>query len=96
MSRTIIATTNICNFFSRLKIKNNNIKENSFWAKAKEDKFEKDEVFDALSKTFAAKVFTAKTKDKDEGGNVPAKSSKKKAKALRVLDPKSAQNLCKL
>ncbi|CAB3986142.1 diaphanous homolog 2 isoform X1 [Paramuricea clavata] len=73
------------------KIKNNNIKENSFWAKAKEDKFEKDEVFEALSKTFAAR--TAKTKDKVEGGNAPAKSSKKKAKALKVLDPKSAQNL---
>ncbi|XP_028397686.1 protein diaphanous homolog 1-like [Dendronephthya gigantea] len=75
------------------KIKNQNIKENSFWAKAKEDKFEKNEVFEALSKTFAAKVFTPKTKDKDDAGNTPAKSSKKKTRDLKVLDPKSAQNL---
>ena len=53
-------------------------------------------MFEALSKTFAAKVTSSKSKDKNEDGNAPAKSSKKKAKALKVLDPKSAQNLCML
>ena len=77
------------------QINNRNIKENSFWAKAKEEKFEKNEVFTALSQTFAAKSVAAKKKE-EEGGNAPKKSSKKKAKALKVLDAKSAQNLCKL
>lgn len=54
-------------------------------------------MFQALSKTFAAKVAAVKTNEnKAEGGNAPSKSSKKKTKALKVLDPKSAQNLCEL
>lgn len=81
--------------FPCVQIKNNNIKENSFWAKAKEEKFEKDEVFEALSKTFAAKAVAKKAINTEVSGNTPAKSSKKKARALKVLDPKSAQNLCK-
>ncbi|CAB4043172.1 diaphanous homolog 2-like, partial [Paramuricea clavata] len=63
------------------QIRNVDIKENSFWAKIKEDRFERDEIFEALSKTFAAKA--AKTED----------GSKKKAKSFKVLNPKKAQNL---
>ena len=77
------------------QINTKNLKEGSFWAKAKEEKLEKRELFEELSKAFAAKGAPrmAKTEDQEGGGKKAA--AKKKAKELKILDPKSAQNLCK-
>lgn len=70
-----------------------NFKENTFWAKAKEDKLEKPGLFDELTKTFAAKGAPQK---KESGEGLEKKTAtKKKGKDLKIIDPKSAQNLCK-
>ena len=54
---------------------------------------EKPGLFDELSKTFAAK---SAPKKKEDGEGVEKKpAAKKKGKDLKVIDPKSAQNLCK-
>lgn len=70
-----------------------NFTENTFWAKTKEEKLEKPGLFDELSKTFAAKGAPKKT-DSGEGLEKKA-ATKKKGKDLKIIDPKSAQNLCK-
>ena len=79
--------------FFPFQINSKNLTENSFWAKAKEDKLERQDFFNELTAAFAAKSVPVKTADKADGGE--KKAAKKKAKELKILDPKSAQNLCK-
>ena len=69
-----------------------NFTENTFWAKTKEDKWENPSFFDQLQKTFAAKSLASK---KTESGDSMEKKAgnKKKGKDLKIIDPKSAQNL---
>ena len=67
--------------------------ENCFWAKAKEDKLERKDIFEELSQMFAAKSAPKKLDKADGGENEHVQ--KKKVKQLTVLDPKSAQNMCK-
>nr|CAB3237999.1 protein diaphanous homolog 2-like [Phallusia mammillata] len=61
------------------------IKEESFWAKAQEDKFESSDLFTRLMATFGQKKITKKTTEVEK--------PQKKTKELKVLDGKSAQNL---
>ncbi|XP_078509624.1 protein diaphanous homolog 1 [Lissotriton helveticus] len=75
------------------KITPKELSDNCFWVKVKEDKFENDELFAKLTNTFGAlsKVSKAKKDQGDGDENKPAQ--KKKAKELKVLDQKTAQNL---
>ncbi|XP_027043261.1 protein diaphanous homolog 1-like [Pocillopora damicornis] len=73
------------------KINMNNFTENTFWAKTKEEKLEKPGLFDELSKAFAAKGGPRKTESGD--GMEKKAAAKKKGKDLKIIDPKSAQNL---
>ena len=71
-----------------------NFTENTFWAKTKEEKLEKPGLFNELTKTFAAK--SSAPKQTESGDSLDKKAaSKKKGKDLKIIDPKSAQNLCK-
>lgn len=71
-----------------------NFTEHTFWAKAKEDKWEKPGLFDQLQKTFAAK--SSGPKKTESGDSLEKKAAnKKKGKDLKIIDPKSAQNLGK-
>ncbi|XP_065410881.1 protein diaphanous homolog 1 isoform X2 [Chrysemys picta bellii] len=71
------------------KIVAEELSQDCFWTKVKEDRFENDELFAKLTLTFSAQT---KSKQDQEGG--PEKSTqKKKVKELKVLDSKSAQNL---
>ena len=70
-----------------------NFTENTFWAKTKEEKLEKPGLFDELTKTFAAK---GAPRQAESGVSLEKKSAaKKKGKDLKIIDAKSAQNLCK-
>ncbi|XP_041705684.1 protein diaphanous homolog 2 isoform X2 [Coregonus clupeaformis] len=64
--------------------------ENCFWIKVKEEKFENQELFEQLSLNFSSR-----TKVKHEVDETDARVTqfKKKAKELRILDAKTAQNL---
>uniref|UniRef100_A0A8C7R352 Diaphanous related formin 2 n=1 Tax=Oncorhynchus mykiss TaxID=8022 RepID=A0A8C7R352_ONCMY len=64
--------------------------ENCFWIKVKEEKFENQEFFEQLSLSFSSR-----TKGKQEVDETDARVTqfKKKAKELRILDAKTAQNL---
>ncbi|XP_053321551.1 protein diaphanous homolog 1 [Spea bombifrons] len=64
------------------------LSENSFWIKAKEDRFEKDELFAKITLTFTSQTKAKKDQDSDQKSAV-----KKKTKELKVLDPKTAKNL---
>ena len=81
-------------FLDSIQINSKNLTENSFWAKTKEDKLERSDLFKELTATFAAKSAPVKVSDDHDGGEKKS-SGKKKAKELKILDPKSAQNLCK-
>uniref|UniRef100_A0A6I8NXI8 Diaphanous related formin 1 n=1 Tax=Ornithorhynchus anatinus TaxID=9258 RepID=A0A6I8NXI8_ORNAN len=65
------------------------LSQDCFWTKAKEDRFENNELFAKLTLTFSAQT---KTKKDQEGGEEKA-VQKKKVKELKVLDSKTAQNL---
>ena len=69
------------------QLKTNVIKENSFWVEADEEKFESHDLFTRLMATFGQK--------KSKKLNVEIDKPQKKVKDLKVLDTKSAQNLCK-
>ncbi|KAM4039961.1 protein diaphanous homolog 1 [Anomaloglossus baeobatrachus] len=71
------------------KILPKELSENSFWTQAKEDRFEKDELFAKITLTFSAQTKAKKEQEVDDKKGPP----KKKAKELKVLDPKTAQNL---
>uniref|UniRef100_A0A3Q1F1N3 Protein diaphanous homolog 2 n=1 Tax=Acanthochromis polyacanthus TaxID=80966 RepID=A0A3Q1F1N3_9TELE len=65
--------------------------ENCFWIKVKEEKFENPDLFAQLSLCFSSQS-KVRTDVKDETDNrMP--QFKKKAKELRILDAKTAQNL---
>lgn len=137
----LLQTFHVLNAFSFiiLKIPTNKLKEDSFWVKAEENKFEDDFIFQSLVENFSVKkrefnewfsmlyheekkiqsmqlsndnnyvwffkdwlskfkvhiyIFTAVKKDAQV--EVANEKKGKKVKDLRVLDPKSAMNLCKL
>lgn len=74
------------------KIGAEDLSEKSFWVKAKEERFESNELFSKLSLTFSSQTKTSKAKkDQDEGDDKAAQ--KKKVKELKVLDSKTSQNL---
>ncbi|KAI3351736.1 hypothetical protein L3Q82_020569 [Scortum barcoo] len=72
------------------KIEPQDLSENSFWTKAKEDKFENNELFAKLTLAFSSQT---KTKKEQDGGDDKKQMQKKKVKELKILDSKSAQNL---
>uniref|UniRef100_A0A8D0E4N6 Diaphanous related formin 1 n=1 Tax=Salvator merianae TaxID=96440 RepID=A0A8D0E4N6_SALMN len=72
------------------KISAQQLSEDCFWVKAKEERFENDELFAKLSVSFCAAQ--AKSKAEKENGEAQVQQ-KKKVKELRVLDSKNAQNL---
>uniref|UniRef100_A0A8C6X8U5 Diaphanous related formin 1 n=1 Tax=Naja naja TaxID=35670 RepID=A0A8C6X8U5_NAJNA len=66
------------------------LSEGCFWVKAKEDRYESDDLFAKLTLRFS----TAQTKSKKQPESGEEKNqAKKKVKELRVLDSKTAQNL---
>uniref|UniRef100_A0A674P305 Diaphanous related formin 2 n=1 Tax=Takifugu rubripes TaxID=31033 RepID=A0A674P305_TAKRU len=62
--------------------------ENCFWIKVKEEKFENPDLFAQLSLSFSAH-----SKGKEDETDDRMQQFKKKAKELRILDSKTAQNL---
>ncbi|XP_072481818.1 protein diaphanous homolog 2 isoform X3 [Notamacropus eugenii] len=72
------------------KIEPQEISENCFWLKVKEDKFENPDLFAKLALTFATQMKVKKNIDVPEEKKV---APKKKVKELRILDGKTAQNL---
>ncbi|MXQ90941.1 hypothetical protein E5288_WYG005424 [Bos mutus] len=66
------------------------LSQDCFWTKVKEDRFENSELFAKLTSTFSAQT---KTKKDQEGGEEKKSLQKKKVKELKVLDSKTAQNL---
>lgn len=75
------------------KIGPEDLSENSFWTKAKEDQFENNELFAKLTLTFSSQTKTTKAKKEQDGGDDKKNMQKKKVKELKVLDGKSSQNL---
>ena len=63
------------------------INEDSFWVKAQDEKFESQDLFTRLMAAFGQKKIIKKAAGEDK--------PQKKVKELKVLDGKSAQNLCK-
>uniref|UniRef100_A0A452IZ16 Diaphanous related formin 1 n=1 Tax=Gopherus agassizii TaxID=38772 RepID=A0A452IZ16_9SAUR len=68
------------------KIVAEELSQDCFWTKVKEDRFENDELFAKLTFTFSAQT-------KNQEGGQEKSTQKKKVKELKVLDSKSAQNL---
>ncbi|KFO19367.1 Protein diaphanous like protein 1 [Fukomys damarensis] len=66
------------------------LSQDCFWSKVKEDRYENSELFAKLTHTFSAQT---KTKKDQEGGEEKKSVQKKKVKELKVLDSKTAQNL---
>ncbi|KAJ8298216.1 hypothetical protein KUTeg_024747 [Tegillarca granosa] len=64
--------------------------KDSFWVKVQETEFEDDDIFKGLVENFGS---TVRQKKPDSEENTEKKKTTKKAKELKVLDPKSAQNL---
>nr|XP_013802347.1 PREDICTED: protein diaphanous homolog 1 [Apteryx mantelli mantelli] len=75
------------------KIMAEELSQDCFWTKAKEDRFENDELFAKLTLTFSAQTKSSKAKKDQEGGEEKKTTQKKKVKELKVLDSKTAQNL---
>uniref|UniRef100_A0A8C4J706 Diaphanous related formin 1 n=1 Tax=Dromaius novaehollandiae TaxID=8790 RepID=A0A8C4J706_DRONO len=69
------------------KIVAEDLSQDCFWTKAKEDRFENDDLFAKLTLTFSAQT------KYQEGGEEKKMTQKKKVKELKVLDSKTAQNL---
>ncbi|XP_058297316.1 protein diaphanous homolog 2 [Hylobates moloch] len=75
----------------RTQIEPTELAENCFWLKVKEDKFEDPDLFAKLALNFATQIKVQKNAEAlEEKKTVP---TKKKVKELRILDPKTAQNL---
>lgn len=72
-----------------IKVEGRRLEKGSFWAVAKDERFESKELFEKLSMTFAssAKALRGETEVKEK------KITSKKVKDLKVLDAKVAQNL---
>ncbi|XP_042349054.1 LOW QUALITY PROTEIN: protein diaphanous homolog 1-like [Plectropomus leopardus] len=75
------------------KIGPEDLSEKSFWTKAKEEKFENNELFAKLTLTFSSQTKTTKAKKDQDGGDEKKQPQKKKVKELKVLDSKTSQNL---
>ncbi|XP_034546447.1 protein diaphanous homolog 1-like [Notolabrus celidotus] len=75
------------------KIGPEDLSESSFWTKAKEDKFENNELFAKLTLAFSSQTKTSKAKKDQDGGEDKKQTQKKKVKELKVLDGKISQNL---
>ncbi|XP_066200770.1 protein diaphanous homolog 1 isoform X2 [Saccopteryx leptura] len=69
------------------------LSQDCFWTKVKEDRFENNELFAKLTHAFSAQTKTSKAKKDQEGGEEKKSVQKKKVKELKVLDSKTAQNL---
>nr|XP_036873161.1 protein diaphanous homolog 1-like [Manis javanica] len=67
------------------------LSQNCFWTKVKEDRFENNELFAKLTQTFSAQTTTPKAKKDEEDGE--EKKSVQKKKELKVLNAKMAQRL---
>ncbi|XP_067373965.1 protein diaphanous homolog 2 isoform X3 [Channa argus] len=65
--------------------------ENCFWIKVKEEKFENPDLFAQLSSYFSSQSKVKKDVKDETDDKMP--QFKKKAKELRILDAKTAQNL---
>ncbi|XP_065413292.1 protein diaphanous homolog 2 isoform X3 [Chrysemys picta bellii] len=73
------------------KVEPQDILENCFWLKVREDKFENPELFAKLVRTFGTQMKAKKAVDDTEEKKVVL--PKKRVKELRILDGKTAQNL---
>ncbi|KAL1766820.1 diaphanous-like 2 isoform X2, partial [Sigmodon hispidus] len=73
------------------KIEPKELSENCFWLKVKEEKFENPDLFAKLALTFASQMKGQRNADTAEENK--SGPPKKKVKELRILDPKTAQNL---
>ncbi|XP_011365724.1 protein diaphanous homolog 1 isoform X2 [Pteropus vampyrus] len=69
------------------------LSQDCFWTKVKEDRFENNELFAKLTHAFSAQTKSSKAKKDQEGGEEKKSVQKKKVKELKVLDSKTAQNL---
>uniref|UniRef100_A0A8C2YTK3 Protein diaphanous homolog 1 n=1 Tax=Chinchilla lanigera TaxID=34839 RepID=A0A8C2YTK3_CHILA len=69
------------------------LSQDCFWTKVKEDRYENNELFAKLTHTFSAQTKTLLAKKDQEGGEEKKSVQKKKVKELKVLDSKTAQNL---
>uniref|UniRef100_A0A671E900 Protein diaphanous homolog 1 n=1 Tax=Rhinolophus ferrumequinum TaxID=59479 RepID=A0A671E900_RHIFE len=69
------------------------LSQDCFWTKVKEDRFENSELFAKLTHTFSAQTKISLAKKDQEGGEEKKSVQKKKVKELKVLDSKTAQNL---
>ncbi|XP_021506906.1 protein diaphanous homolog 1 isoform X1 [Meriones unguiculatus] len=69
------------------------LSQDCFWTKVKEDRFENNDLFAKLTLAFSAQTKTSKAKKDQEGGEEKKSVQKKKVKELKVLDSKTAQNL---
>ncbi|XP_019119455.2 protein diaphanous homolog 1 isoform X1 [Larimichthys crocea] len=76
-----------------MKIAAEDLSENSFWTKAKEEKFENNELFAKLTLAFSSQSKPTKAKKEQDGGDEKKQTQKKKVKELKVLDSKISQNL---
>uniref|UniRef100_A0A8D3DT03 Diaphanous related formin 1 n=1 Tax=Scophthalmus maximus TaxID=52904 RepID=A0A8D3DT03_SCOMX len=74
------------------KIGPEDLKESSFWTKAKEDTFENNELFAKITLSFS-QTKTSPAKKEQDGGDEKKQVQKKKVKELKVIDSKSSQNL---
>ncbi|KAL4843947.1 hypothetical protein H8958_002839 [Nasalis larvatus] len=75
----------------RSQIEPTELSENCFWLKVKEDKFENPDLFAKLALNFATQMKVQKNAEALEEKKTGP--TKKKVKELRILDPKTAQNL---
>ncbi|NWY03496.1 DIAP1 protein, partial [Nothoprocta ornata] len=78
------------------KIVAEDLSQDCFWTKAKEERFESEDLFARLMLTFSAQTkceCPARSKKEQEGGEEKKTTQKKKVKELKVLDSKTAQNL---
>ncbi|XP_060126190.1 protein diaphanous homolog 2 isoform X3 [Zootoca vivipara] len=74
------------------KVEPQEITENCFWIKAKEEKFENPDLFAKLALTFATHMKAVK-KAVENTEEKKVSLPKKRVKELRILDGKTAQNL---
>ncbi|XP_045146508.1 protein diaphanous homolog 2 isoform X2 [Echinops telfairi] len=72
------------------KVEPRELSENCFWLKVKEDKFENPDLFAQLALNFATQKKAPKNVDASEEKKT---GPPKKKKELRIIDPKTAQNL---
>ncbi|XP_032383417.1 protein diaphanous homolog 1 isoform X1 [Etheostoma spectabile] len=75
------------------KIIPEDLSEKSFWTKAKEGKFENNELFAKLTLAFSSQTKTTKAKKEQDGVDEKKPAQKKKVKELKILDSKCSQNL---